>query len=352
MRILVIEDDVAVGNLITTTLEMENYQFRLAKTAKQGIMNVLSYNPDIMLLDLGLPDMDGLEVIKKVRSWSNIPIIVVSARSEDQDKVQALDLGADDYLTKPFSVDELLARLRVTIRRLNNSQTISVNESVYENGDLTINYAQGCVYENGREIHLTPIEYKLLCVLAKNTDKVLTHNSLTTLDVLAVGLILITVFETALSIARNYVFAHTTSKIDVILSCRLFKHLFSLPLRYFETRRVGDTIARVRELENIRRFLTGVPLNTLLDALFIIVYIIIMYFYSVRLTNITLLSLSILAAITAIITPILKARLDDKFKAGADQQSYLVETVNGVQTIKSFAVEPGIEQKWEGLLAD
>lgn len=172
------------------------------------------------------------------------------------------------------------------------------------------------------------------------------------MDVLAVGLILITVFETALSIARNYVFAHTTSKIDVILSCRLFKHLFSLPLRYFETRRVGDTIARVRELENIRRFLTGVPLNTLLDALFIIVYIIIMYFYSVRLTNITLLSLPILAAITAIITPILKARLDDKFKAGADQQSYLVETVNGVQTIKSFAVEPGIEQKWEGLLAD
>ena len=176
VQILVIEDDVAVGNLITTTLEMENYQFRLAKTAKQGIMNVLSYNPDIMLLDLGLPDMDGLEVIKKVRSWSNIPIIVVSARSEDQDKVQALDLGADDYLTKPFSVDELLARLRVTIRRLNNSQTTSVNESVYENGDLTINYAQGCVYENGREIHLTPIEYKLLCVLAKNTDKVLTHN--------------------------------------------------------------------------------------------------------------------------------------------------------------------------------
>lgn len=183
-------------------------------------------------------------------------------------------------------------------------------------------------------------------------DKVLTHNSLTTLDVLAVGLIIITIFESALSIARSYVFAHTTSKIDVILSCRLFKHLFSLPLRYFESRRVGDTIARVRELENIRRFLTGVPLNTLLDALFIIVYIIIMYFYSVTLTNVTLISLPILAAITAIITPILKERLDDKFKAGADQQSYLVEAVNGVQTIKSFAVEPGIQQKWEGLLAD
>ncbi|MCM1220368.1 MAG: type I secretion system permease/ATPase [Lachnospiraceae bacterium] len=183
-------------------------------------------------------------------------------------------------------------------------------------------------------------------------DKVLAHNSLTTLDVLAVGLIFITVFESALSVARNYVFAHTTSKVDVILSCRLFKHLFSLPLRYFETRRVGDTIARVKELENIRRFLTGVPLNTLLDTLFIIVYVIIMYFYSVRLTNITLLSLPLLVGITAVITPILRERLDDKFKAGADQQSYLVETVNGVQTIKSFAVEPVIEQKWEGLLAD
>lgn len=183
-------------------------------------------------------------------------------------------------------------------------------------------------------------------------DKVLTHNSLSTLDILAIGLIIIAVFEGLLSIARNYVFAHTTSKIDVILSCRLFHHLFCLPLRYFEARRVGDTIARVRELENIRRFLTGVPLNTLLDVLFVIVYIVIMYFYSVSLTNITLLSLPILAGITAVITPLFKQRLDDKFKAGADQQSYLVEAVSGVQTIKSFGVEPNIEQKWEGMLAD
>ena len=106
------------------------------------------------------------------------------------------------------------------------------------------------------------------------------------------------------------------------------------------------------ELENIRRFLTGVPMNTLLDAMFIIVYIVIMYFYSVTLTNITLLSIPILALVTWIVIPILKERLDEKFKAGADQQSYLVEAVNGVQTIKSFAVEPSIQQKWEGLLAD
>ncbi|MCR5702384.1 MAG: type I secretion system permease/ATPase [Lachnospiraceae bacterium] len=183
-------------------------------------------------------------------------------------------------------------------------------------------------------------------------DKVLTHNSYNTLNVLAIGLVIITVFECVLSVARSYVFAHTTSKIDVILGCRLFDHLFKLPFRYFESRRVGDTIARVRELENIRRFLTGVPLNTLLDAVFIIVYIVVMYFYSVTLTNVTLISLPILAIITAIVTPLLKERLDEKFKTGADQQSYLVEAVGGVQTIKSFAVEPSIQQKWEGLLAD
>lgn len=183
-------------------------------------------------------------------------------------------------------------------------------------------------------------------------DKVLAHNSYNALNVLAAGLIIITVFEGILSVARSYVFAHTTSKMDVILGCRLFEHLFRLPFRYFESRRVGDTIARVRELENIRRFLTGVPLNTLLDAVFILVYIVVMYFYSVTLTNVTLLSLPVLAVITAVITPVLKERLDEKFKTGADQQSYLVEAVGGVQTIKSFAVETLIQQKWEGLLAD
>ena len=183
-------------------------------------------------------------------------------------------------------------------------------------------------------------------------DKVLTHNSYNTLNVLVIGLVIITVFEGILSVARSYVFAHTTSKIDVILGCRLFEHLFRLPFRYFESRRVGDTIARVRELENIRRFLTGVPLNTLLDALFILVYIVVMYFYSVTLTNVTLISLPVLAIVTAVITPMLRERLDEKFKTGADQQSYLVEAVGGVQTIKSFAVEPVIQQKWEGLLAD
>ena len=183
-------------------------------------------------------------------------------------------------------------------------------------------------------------------------DKVLVHHSLSTLDVLAIGLLIITLFETLLSIARNYVFTHTSSKIDVILSCRLFDHLFKLPLRYFESRRVGDTIARVRELENIRRFLTGVPMTTILDCLFVIVYIVVMFFYSNVLTYITIASIPLLAAISIIITPILKSRIDDKFNCGAESQSYLVEAVTGVQTIKSFAIEPAIQKRWESLLAD
>ena len=140
-------------------------------------MQALSCKPDVMLLDLGLPDTDGVEIIKKIRSWSNMPIIVVSARSEDFDKVSALDAGADDYLTKPFSVDELLARLRVALRRVRyDSDRLGEESSSYENGDLRIDYSAGCVFISDKEIHLTPIEYKLLCLLAKNTGKVLTHN--------------------------------------------------------------------------------------------------------------------------------------------------------------------------------
>ena len=121
--------------------------------------------------------MDGVEIIRKVRGWSSVPIIIVSARSEDQDKVEALDDGADDYLTKPFSIDEFLARLRVSLRRSRTDQSAApAQSSLYQNGELRIDYAAGCAYMEEEEIHLTPIEYKLLCVLAKNTGKVLTHN--------------------------------------------------------------------------------------------------------------------------------------------------------------------------------
>ena len=175
--ILVVEDDPPIRNLITTTLKTNDYRYLTAANGEAAILEASSHNPDIVLLDLGLPDMDGVQVIENIRSWSNLPIIVISARSEDTDKIEALDAGADDYLTKPFSVEELLARLRVTQRRLSfmASETPS-SGSVFRNGKLCVDYAGGCAYLDGQELHLTPIEYKLLCVLAKNTGKVLTHN--------------------------------------------------------------------------------------------------------------------------------------------------------------------------------
>ncbi|MGF7141682.1 two-component system KDP operon response regulator KdpE [Anaerotaenia torta] len=175
--ILVVEDDKAVQKLITTTLETQGYQYHAASTGKGSILEAVSKQPDIMILDLGLPDMDGVEIIKKVRAWSNMPIIVVSARSEDRDKINALDAGADDYLTKPFSVEELLARLRVSLRRVRyDSDKLQKDATVFINGNLKIDYAAGCAWLDDEEIHLTPMEYKLLCLLARNVGKVLTHN--------------------------------------------------------------------------------------------------------------------------------------------------------------------------------
>lgn len=176
--ILVIEDDKAVRTLITTTLKAHDYRFVEAVSGETAILAATSHNPDIILLDLGLPDMDGVEIICRVRMWSNVPIIVISARSEDADKIGALDAGADDYLTKPFSVDELLARLRVTQRRLSIMNSDSASWE-FVNGSLRIDYAAGCAYLNGDEMHLTPIEYKLLCLLAQNVGKVLTHTFIT-----------------------------------------------------------------------------------------------------------------------------------------------------------------------------
>lgn len=176
LSILVVEDDMSVRNLITTTLKAHEYRYLTANNGETAIMEASSHNPDIILLDLGLPDLDGIEIIKKIRTWSNVPIIVISARSEDTDKIDALDAGADDYLTKPFSVEELLARLRVTQRRLLMMQNETQSKSsIFENGALSIDYAAGCVYLNGKELHLTPIEYKLLCLLSQNIGKVLTH---------------------------------------------------------------------------------------------------------------------------------------------------------------------------------
>ena len=179
LLILVVEDDAPVRNLIGTTLKTHGYNYITATNGENAVMQASSHNPDVVLLDLGLPDIDGVDVIKKIRTWSEMPIIVISARTEDKDKIDALDAGADDYLTKPFSVEELLARIRVTERRLAAMQSSNKSESVFVNGNLKIDYAAGCAYLSGEELHLTPIEYKLLCLLSRNVGKVLTHTFIT-----------------------------------------------------------------------------------------------------------------------------------------------------------------------------
>lgn len=178
--ILVIEDDNSVKNLITMTLKTHDYRYITAMNGNDAVLEASSHNPDIVLLDLGLPDIDGVDVIRRIRTWSNMPIIVISARSEDTDKIEALDAGADDYLTKPFSVEELLARLRVTQRRLNMMQGGAASESsVFVNDNLHIDYVAGCVFLGEEEMHLTPIEFRLLCLLSRNIGKVLTHTFIT-----------------------------------------------------------------------------------------------------------------------------------------------------------------------------
>ena len=177
-KVLVVEDDAPVRRLITASLSAEDYRVYTAVNGGEAIRETASRSPDIILLDLGLPDRDGVEIIETIRSWTDTPILVISARDEDSDKIGALDAGADDYLTKPFSVAELLARLRATQRRLSHIAAGNT-DAVFHNGELTIDYAAGCAYLGEQELKLTPMEYRLLCLLAQNVGKVLTHKYIT-----------------------------------------------------------------------------------------------------------------------------------------------------------------------------
>ena len=178
-------------------------------------------------------------------------------------------------------------------------------------------------------------------------DKVLVHRTLSTLDVLMMGLVAIAVFETVLGILRTYLFAHTTNRIDVELGARLFRHLVALPIAYFEARRVGDSVARVRELENIRNFLTSSALTLVIDLLFTFVFLAVMFVYSPFLSLIVLGAFPFYIAISAGATPLFRRRLDEKFARGAENQAFLVESVTGVETLKAMAVEPQMQRRWE-----
>jgi ATP-binding cassette, subfamily B, bacterial HlyB/CyaB len=182
-------------------------------------------------------------------------------------------------------------------------------------------------------------------------DKVLVHRGLTTLDVLVIGFVVVAIFETILGGMRTYVFSHTTNRIDVELGARLFRHLMALPIAYFEARRAGDSVARVRELENIRNFLTSSALTLIIDLFFTIVFLAVMYYYSPLLTWIVIGSFPFYIAISAGVTPLFRQRLDEKFNRGAENQAFLVESVSGVETLKAMAVEPQMQRRWEEQLA-
>src|SRR5581483_10984016 len=182
-------------------------------------------------------------------------------------------------------------------------------------------------------------------------DKVLVHQSMSTLDVLVAALMAIAIFETVVGILRTYVFAHTTNRVDVELGALLFRHLLALPLAYFQARRVGDSVARVRELENIRNFLTSSALTLVIDLFFTVVFLGVMFYYSAILTGIVVASFPFYIAISAAATPLFQKRLDEKFQRGAENQAFLVESVTGVETLKSMAVEPQMQRKWEEQLA-
>lgn len=182
-------------------------------------------------------------------------------------------------------------------------------------------------------------------------DKVLVHKTLSTLDVLVFGLIVISLFEIVLNGVRLYVFSHTTNRIDVELGIKTFDHLIHLPLAYFQARRVGDSVARIRELENIRSFLTGNSVTVFVDSLFTVLFLAVMLIYSAYLTGIVVLSMALYILLSIFVTPVLRVRLDDKFLCNADSQAFLVEAVTGIETIKSMAVEPGMRRRWEEKLA-
>ena len=179
LSILVIEDEKSICDFITKTLNAQNYKTTSAHTGKDGLAILTSALPDLVILDLGLPDMDGLDIIQQTRRWSSLPIIVISARTQEREKVAALDAGADDYITKPFGTDELLARIRTAIRHSNKIMTDSMNNNrPYSAKGLTVDFDKRLVTVDGNEIHLTRVEYKIVSMLAKNSGKVITYSSL------------------------------------------------------------------------------------------------------------------------------------------------------------------------------
>ena len=180
VKIMIIEDEEAISNFISTTLKANTYAPLVARTAREALSMIPSHCPDLVLLDLGLPDMDGIEILKKLREWSSVPVIVVSARGNESDKVEALDLGADDYISKPFGTSELLARIRTALRHsMKNNSGVAAND-VFKTKGLTIDFDKRQISVDGKDVHLTQIEFKIVSLLAKSAGRVLTYDYIIT----------------------------------------------------------------------------------------------------------------------------------------------------------------------------
>jgi ATP-binding cassette, subfamily B, bacterial HlyB/CyaB len=276
--------------------------------------------------------------------------LIVGKASEDQVLVSDPSLGRPEMLTRAAFEQRWDGRLVFMARRASLS-------------DLTnrfgISWFATAIHKYRRligEVFVFSFFLQLFALISPLffqvvIDKTLVHHSESTLNVLIIGLVAISAFETALGMLRTYLFAHTTNRIDVELGARLFRHLMALPSAYFQARRVGDSVARVRELENIRNFLTGSALTLVIDALFTGVFLAVMFLYSPFLTWIVIASLPFYIAVSAGMTPLFRSRLDEKFKRGAENQAFLVETVSGIETLKVMAVEPQIQRRWEEQIA-
>lgn len=274
--------------------------------------------------------------------------VLARVEQSPQGQAHALVLFPQERSARRVTIDELWSFFTGSIVVLSDKSMMSGDVSFgfrwFLQSVLKFKKDFVCVFLAAFVIQLIGILTPLMTQVV--VDKVLVHREVSVLVMLSIAMLIGYVFELVLGIAKNYVFSHTTNRIDVTINWRLFRHLFALPLRYFESRKVGETVARMREAENIRSFLTGTPLSSLLDVVFIVVYIVVLFFYSVPLTFVVIASIPVFAVLSAAVTPMFRRRLDEKFYAGSEAQSFLVESIGGVQTVKSFAIEPRLEHKW------
>ncbi len=276
---------------------------------------------------------------------------VVVVRTDDKNVIfqqfgeQSLIVETQEAFNELYSGESFLFRKRVSIQNLRNKFDISWFIPALIKYKKLLTQVLVASFAIQMLALVSPLFFQVVI------DKVLVHRGLTTLDVLCIGLLVVSLFEVVLSGLRTYVFSHTTSRVDVELGSQLFSHLVKLPINFFEHRQVGNIVARVKELDTIRNFITGTSLTLVIDLFFSFVFFAIMYYYSTTLFTVVALTIPLYILLSATITPILKRRLDDKFKYGAANQAFLTESVNGIETIKSLALEPKVKHQWESQLA-